>query len=116
MPRRLAINPKTGELCVPSTSRDGLGGQFVPITLLMFRTEVSMVAVVVHPAATGSTPTTASTRIEDKASFRTYSSSPLMLLSKSPSMKAPNFPRNIAAHIFASEHGSWNRSDPRGYE
>jgi glucose/arabinose dehydrogenase len=113
----LAINPKTGELWCSVNERDGLGDNLVPDYIT--RVEEGgfygwpwwYIGNHQDPRHEGKHP-----ELRDKALVPDVLLQPHNASLEMTFYKGTQFPSEYQGDIFASEHGSWNRSVRAGYE
>src|SRR5258705_11069912 len=113
----LAINPKTGELWCPGNERDGLGENLVPDYI----TQVQdggfygwpwwYIGGHQDPRPNGKHP-----ELKDKAIVPDVLLQPHNASLEITFYEGSQFPAEYRGDIFASQHGSWNRSVRAGYE
>jgi glucose/arabinose dehydrogenase len=116
-PSGLAVNPKTGELWCTVNERDGLGDNLVPDYITSVREGGFYgwpwwyIGAHQDPRHAGKHP-----ELRDRAIIPD-----VLLQSHNASLQitfyqGKRFPQEYAGDIFASEHGSWNKSVRVGYE
>jgi glucose/arabinose dehydrogenase/mono/diheme cytochrome c family protein len=113
----LAINPKTGELWCSVNERDGLGDNLVPDYIT--HVEASgfygwpwwYIGSHQDPRHDGKHP-----ELRDKALVPDVLLQPHNASLEMTFYEGTQFPSQYQGDIFASEHGSWNRSVRAGYE
>jgi glucose/arabinose dehydrogenase len=113
----LAINPKTGELWCSVNERDGLGDNLVP-DYITHVTEGGFygwpwwyIGGHQDPRHEGKHP-----ELKDKALVPDVLLQPHNASLEMTFYEGTQFPSEYRGDIFASEHGSWNRSVRAGYE
>ena len=113
----LAINPKTGELWCSVNERDGLGDNLVPdyITHVIeggfYGWPWWYIGAHQDPRHEGKHP-----ELKDKAIVPDVLLQPHNASLEMTFYEGAQFPAEYHGDIFASEHGSWNRSVRTGYE
>jgi glucose/arabinose dehydrogenase len=113
----LAINPKTGELWCSVNERDGLGDNLVPdyITHVQeggfYGWPWWYIGAHQDPRHNGKHP-----ELKDKAIVPDVLLQPHNASLQLTFYEGSQFPAQYHGDIFASEHGSWNRSVRAGYE
>jgi glucose/arabinose dehydrogenase len=113
----LAINPKTGELWCSANERDGLGDNLVPdyITHIeaggFYGWPWWYIGSHQDPRHDGKHP-----ELRDKALVPDVLLQPHNASLEMTFYEGTQFPSQYQGDIFASEHGSWNRSVRVGYE
>lgn len=113
----IAIDPKTGELWCSVNERDGLGDNLVPdyITRVQeggfYGWPWWYIGAHQDPRHKGKHP-----ELKDKAIVPDVLLQPHNASLEMTFYAGPQFPADYQGDIFASEHGSWNRSVRAGYE
>jgi glucose/arabinose dehydrogenase len=113
----LAVHPKTGELWCSVNERDGLGDNLVPdyITHVQeggfYGWPWWYIGAHQEPRHTGKHP-----ELKDKAIVPDVLLQPHNASLQLTFYEGSQFPEQFRGDIFASEHGSWNRSVLAGYE
>lgn len=113
----LAIDPKTGQLWCSVNERDGLGDNLVPdyITHVQdggfYGWPWWYIGAHQDPHHKGKHP-----ELKDKAIVPDVLLQPHNASLEMTFYEGPQFPADYRGDIFASEHGSWNRSVLAGYE
>jgi glucose/arabinose dehydrogenase len=113
----IAVNPKTGELWASVNERDGLGDNLVPdyITHIQDRGFYGWPWYYMgghqDPGLSDKHPDLKSKVITPDVLIQPHNASLEMTF-----YDGTQFPPEYAGHIFAAQHGSWNRSLRTGYE
>jgi glucose/arabinose dehydrogenase len=113
----IAVNPKTGELWASVNERDGLGNDLVPdyITHLQeggfYGWPWFYMGGHQDPRLPGTHPELKDKVITPDVILQPHNASLQMTF-----YEGKQFPADYQGDIFASEHGSWNRSPRAGYE
>ena len=113
----LAVDPKTGELWVSTNERDALGDNLVPDYITHVRRADSTAGPGGTWAATRIRATSASIlSLQDKVITPDVVLQPHNASLQLTFYDGKQFPKEYDGDIFASEHGSWNKSVRVGYE